>query len=120
MHSCSSWRVSFFVGSLQIICQSLRDIAIERTAANSNPKAVAAAVAAAKGASAPLPELAAAVSKVATSIDNVYFLSSLGNPALDPFRFCDKILFLLQKSCSLGLVIFVFAVTKVLEVLINM
>lgn len=71
---------------LQLICQSLRDMAIESTATNSNPKVVAAAVAAAMGANAPLPELAAAVSKIASNIENVYFLSSLGNPSLDPFR----------------------------------
>jgi hypothetical protein len=44
-------------------------------------------VAAAMGANAPLPELAAAVSKIASNIENAYFLSSLGNPSLDPFRF---------------------------------
>jgi DNA-directed RNA polymerase-3 subunit RPC5 len=62
-------------------------MAIESTATNSNPKVVAAAVAAAMGANAPLPELAAAVSKIASNIENAYFLSSLGNPSLDPFRF---------------------------------
>jgi DNA-directed RNA polymerase-3 subunit RPC5 len=61
-------------------------MAIESTATNSNPKVVAAAVAAAMGANAPLPELAAAVGKIASNIENVYFLSSLGNPSLDPFR----------------------------------
>ncbi|KAJ7529635.1 hypothetical protein O6H91_15G059500 [Diphasiastrum complanatum] len=75
------------VCSLQFISQCLREMAITKSqAASSNPKDVAAAVAAAQGASAPLPELTAAVNQVATSIDGVYFLSSLGNPTLDAFR----------------------------------
>lgn len=65
-------------------------MAIERTVANSNPKAAAAAVAAAKAANAPAPELAAAVNRVATCLGGVYFLTSLGNPQLDPFR-CDSV-----------------------------
>ena len=75
---------------MQIIVQSLRDMAIERTVANSNPKAAAAAVAAAKAANAPAAELTAAVNRVATSLGGVYMLSSLGNPSLDPFR-CDRL-----------------------------
>ena len=71
---------------MQIIVQSLRDMAIERTVANSNPKAAAAAVAAAKAANAPAAELTAAVNRVATSLGGVYMLTSLGNPTLDPFR----------------------------------
>lgn len=62
-------------------------MAIEQTVANPNSKAAANAVAAAKGANAPPAELTAAVSKVATNLGGVYFLSSLGNPALDPFRY---------------------------------
>lgn len=61
-------------------------MAITKSQSNSNPKAAAAAVAAAQGASAPLPELAAVVSRVASNIDGVYFLTSLGNPQVDPFR----------------------------------
>ncbi|KAG0614812.1 hypothetical protein M758_6G205100 [Ceratodon purpureus] len=83
------------VCSMQIIVQSLRDMAIERTVANSNPKAAAAAVAAAKAANAPAAELTAAVNRVATSLGGVYMLTSLGNPTLDPFR--DVVIALLKK-----------------------
>lgn len=73
--------------NLQEICQSLRNLAKGKLSAkNINPKAVAAAVAAAKGASAPLPELTAVINQVASNINGVYFLTSLGNPTLDPFR----------------------------------
>lgn len=65
-------------------------MAIERTVSNSNPKAAAAAVAAAKAANAPAAELTAAVNRVATSLGGVYFLTSLSNPTLDPFR-CDSV-----------------------------
>ena len=75
------------ITSLQLICQSLRELAITKAAApNANPKVVGAAVAAAKGASAPLPELTAAINQVASNMDGVYFLTKLGNPSLDPFR----------------------------------
>lgn len=75
------------VCNLQEICQSLRNLAKGKLSAkNINPKAVAAAVAAAKGASAPLPELTAVINQVASNINGVYFLTSLGNPTLDPFR----------------------------------
>jgi hypothetical protein len=78
----------FLCNSMQIIVQSLRDMAIERTVANSNPKETAAAVAAAKATNAPAAELTDAVNRVATSLSGVYMLASLGNPTLDPFR-CD-------------------------------
>lgn len=91
------------VCSLQLICQSLRELAITKAAApNANPKVVAAAVAAAKGASAPLAELTAAISQVASNIDGIYFLTKLGNPSLDPFR--DVVIALLRaKGASSGL-----------------
>uniref|UniRef100_A0A7I4FJY4 DNA-directed RNA polymerase III subunit RPC5 n=1 Tax=Physcomitrium patens TaxID=3218 RepID=A0A7I4FJY4_PHYPA len=83
------------VCTMQIIVQSLRDMAIERTVANSNPKSAAAAVAAAKAANAPASELTAAVCRVATNIGGVYFLTTLNNPALDPFR--EVVIALLRK-----------------------
>eukprot|EP00897_Mesotaenium_endlicherianum_P002455 jgi/Mesen1/2237/ME000152S01322 len=73
--------------SLRFIAQSLRELPIAQTSSSKpNPKAVALAVAASHAASAPLPELAAAVSQVASNIEGVYFLPSLGNSSLDPFR----------------------------------
>eukprot|EP01018_Ginkgo_biloba_P006541 Gb_35421 [translate_table: standard] len=91
------------VCSLQLICQSLRDMAKAKSSAqNLNQKAVAAAVAAAKGASAPLPELTAVIAEVASNINGVYFLTSLGNPTLDPFR--DVVIALLRtKGPGVGL-----------------
>lgn len=83
------------VCSMQIIVQSLRDMAIERTVANFNPKETAAAVAAAKATNAPAAELTDAVNRVATSLGGVYMLASLGNPTLDPFR--NVVLALLRK-----------------------
>lgn len=91
------------VCSLQFICQSLRELAITKAAApNANSRVVAAAVAAAKGASAPLSELTAAIGQVASNIDGIYFLTSLGNPILDPFR--DVVVALLRaKGANTGL-----------------
>lgn len=86
---------------MPIIVQSLRDMAIERTVSNSNVKAAAAAKAAAEAAKAPAAELTASVNRVATCLGGVYFLTSLGNPTLDPFR-CDRIdIYSALWSCSL-------------------
>ncbi|XP_057858301.2 uncharacterized protein LOC131067349 [Cryptomeria japonica] len=75
------------VCNLSQIRQSLQNLAKEKLSAQKlNPKAVAAAVAASKGASAPEPELKSVIDQVATNINSVYFLSSLGNKDLDPFR----------------------------------
>ncbi|CAM6101262.1 unnamed protein product [Calypogeia fissa] len=71
---------------MQFICQTLRQMAIVAAGASKDPQAVGEAKAAAQAAAAPLPELEAAVSTVASNIDGVYFLTSLGNPYLDPFR----------------------------------
>lgn len=78
----------YHVHSLSQIRQSLQNLAKEKLSAQKlNPKAVAAAVAASKGASAPEPELKSVIDQVATNINSVYFLSSLGNKDLDPFRY---------------------------------
>lgn len=82
-------------------------MAIEQTAANPNSKAAALAVAAAKGANAPPAELTAAVSKVATNLGGVYFLSSLGNSALDPFRYDQHHFLLLLSIHTSMLMIFI-------------
>ncbi|CAI5486119.1 unnamed protein product [Closterium sp. Naga37s-1] len=75
------------VCSLPFLCQQLQRAAEEQQrAAGASPQAVAAAVAAAKAAKAPANELAAAVSEVATSINGIYFLPTLNDPAVDPFR----------------------------------
>ncbi|KAL3700178.1 hypothetical protein R1sor_018200 [Riccia sorocarpa] len=71
---------------LQLICQSLRAMAIVTADSSKDSLAVEEAKAAAQAASAPLPELEAAMSKVASNIDGVYFLTSLGDKELDPFR----------------------------------
>ncbi|KAG6549694.1 hypothetical protein Mapa_008674 [Marchantia paleacea] len=71
---------------LQFICQSLRGMAIVAADSSKDSVAVEEAKAAAQAASAPMPELEAAVSKVASNIGGVYFLTSLGSKALDPFR----------------------------------
>lgn len=89
---------------MQIIVQSLRDMAIERTVANSNPKSAAAAVAAAKAANAPASELTAAVCRVATNIGGVYFLTTLNNPALDPFRCDDQCIYYLSYQWGLSFI----------------
>ncbi|XP_010254912.1 PREDICTED: DNA-directed RNA polymerase III subunit RPC5-like [Nelumbo nucifera] len=81
------------VCSLQLICQGLRDLAVSK-----NNKAHArAAVAAAQGVSAPLPELQAVIDQVAINVHGVYVLkSSEEHPELDPLRnvvinlFCAK------------------------------
>ncbi|KAI5076306.1 hypothetical protein GOP47_0008371 [Adiantum capillus-veneris] len=91
------------VCSLQLICRSLLESAVAKASApNANPRVVAAAAAAAQGTKAPLPELTAAISQVASNIDGLYFLTKLGNPTLDPFR--DVVIALLRaKGASIGL-----------------
>ncbi|KAH9305597.1 hypothetical protein KI387_010001, partial [Taxus chinensis] len=75
------------VCNLSQIRQSLQNLAKEKLSAQKlNPRAVAAAVAASKGASAPELELKSVIDQVATNVNSVYFLSSLGNKDLDPFR----------------------------------
>ncbi|GJP51728.1 hypothetical protein CLOM_g10874 [Closterium sp. NIES-68] len=75
------------VCSLPFLCQQLQLEAEEQQrAAGASPQAVATAVAAAKAAKAPMNELGAAVSEVATSINGIYFLPTLNDPAVDPFR----------------------------------
>ncbi|KAL2651484.1 hypothetical protein R1flu_019612 [Riccia fluitans] len=71
---------------LQLICQSLRAMAIVTADSGKDSLAVEEAKAAAQAASAPLPELEAAVSKVASNIDGIYFLTSVGEKEVDPFR----------------------------------
>lgn len=72
---------------MQFICQTLRQMAIVAAGGSKDVHAVEEAKAAAQAAAAPLPELEAAVSTMASNIDGVYFVTSLGNPYLDPFRF---------------------------------
>ncbi|CAI5494301.1 unnamed protein product [Closterium sp. Naga37s-1] len=73
--------------SLPFLCQQLQRAAEEQQrAAGASPQAVAAAVVAAKAAKAPANELATAVSEVATSINGIYFLPTLNDPEVDPFR----------------------------------
>ncbi|KAH9304799.1 hypothetical protein KI387_009203, partial [Taxus chinensis] len=75
------------VCKLSQIVQSLQNLAKEKLLASRlNSKAVAAAAAASKGASAPEHELKRVIDQVATNMNGVYFLSSLGNKELDPFR----------------------------------
>eukprot|EP00250_Pteridium_aquilinum_P012057 c20483_g1_i1 orf=65-2383(+) len=91
------------VCSFQLICRSLLELAVAKASApNANPKVVAAAAAAAQGTKAPIPELTAAISQVASNIDGLYFLTKLGNPNLDPFR--DVVIALLRaKGANSGL-----------------
>eukprot|EP00850_Spirogloea_muscicola_P019868 SM000201S05924 [mRNA] locus=s201:198022:203621:+ [translate_table: standard] len=73
------------VCTLQFISQSLRELAIT-SAAKPATKASAIAATALEATSVPPAELAAEVAKLATQIDGAYFLSSLNNVTLDPFR----------------------------------
>ncbi|GBG76284.1 hypothetical protein CBR_g22032 [Chara braunii] len=92
------------VCNLQFICQCLRERAVSISSAPKvNPAVAATALAAAKAASAPTAELSAAICKVATCIDGVYFLQSLGNPTLDPFREVVVALLRTKKGASAGL-----------------
>ncbi|GBG90570.1 hypothetical protein CBR_g50913 [Chara braunii] len=92
------------VCNLQFICQCLRERAISISAAPKvNPAVAATALAAAKAASAPVAELSAAICNVATCIDGIYFLQSLGNPTLDPFREVVVALLRTKKGASAGL-----------------
>eukprot|EP00850_Spirogloea_muscicola_P006816 SM000033S12337 [mRNA] locus=s33:190904:195665:- [translate_table: standard] len=73
------------VCTLQFINQSLRELAIT-SAAKPATKAFAIAATALEATSVPPAELAAEIAKLATQIDGAYFLSSLNNVTLDPFR----------------------------------
>eukprot|EP00245_Coleochaete_scutata_P009295 TRINITY_DN3018_c0_g2_i1.p1 TRINITY_DN3018_c0_g2~~TRINITY_DN3018_c0_g2_i1.p1 ORF type:complete len:194 (+),score=41.54 TRINITY_DN3018_c0_g2_i1:78-584(+) len=91
------------VCNLQFLCQCLREEPIRLTQVpKPNAKAITAAVAASKAAAAPPTELAAALSKIAGNLDGTYFLPSLKNIQLDPFR--NVVIGLLrQKGPSVGL-----------------
>lgn len=75
-----------FLGSFQLICQGLRDLAISQsTLPKADPRI---AVAAASGADAPPEELQEIISQVATNIHGSYVLkSSPDHPQYDPLRF---------------------------------
>eukprot|EP00850_Spirogloea_muscicola_P010651 SM000063S20041 [mRNA] locus=s63:444754:450477:- [translate_table: standard] len=73
------------VCTLQFVSQSLRELAIT-SAAKPATKASAIAATALEATSVPPVELAAEVAKLAIQIDGAYFLSSLNNVTLDPFR----------------------------------
>ncbi|XP_002988629.2 DNA-directed RNA polymerase III subunit RPC5 [Selaginella moellendorffii] len=89
------------VCTLQFICHCLRESAITKSQAdNVKVEEKASAVAAAKGASAPVAELTAIVDTIATNINGVYFLTQLGDPTQDPFR---EVVIALLKQKSAGL-----------------
>lgn len=72
---------------MEIIVQSLQEMVIKHTVAQTDPEAAAVGVAAAEALNAPVVELIGAVNKVATRLGGVYILTSLGDPILDPFRY---------------------------------
>ncbi|XP_057825322.2 uncharacterized protein LOC131037266 isoform X2 [Cryptomeria japonica] len=81
------------------ILQSLQNFAKEKLSARKlNSKALATAVAASKVASAPEDELKIVIDQIATNMNGVYFLSSVGNNELDPFR--NVVIELLSKDTS--------------------